>query len=72
MSRDDDDDECFSVQLDSSDMCPRAHKVAISCSRLDVSIDLCFNQTILRQRFAMRRYNLEQDGRLTHLAKAKE
>ncbi|KAH9983669.1 hypothetical protein BJV77DRAFT_1072711 [Russula vinacea] len=54
MSCDDDNDECFLVQLDGSDMCPRAPK------------------TILRQRFTMRRYNLEHDGRLTNLAKAIE
>ncbi|KAI9507346.1 hypothetical protein F5148DRAFT_1149809 [Russula earlei] len=48
----DDDDDCFSVQLDSTDMFPKATK------------------TILWQRFTMRRYNLEHDGRLTNLAKA--
>jgi hypothetical protein len=33
--------------------------------RLDVGADSHSNQTILRQRFTMRRYNLERDGRLT-------
>ncbi|KAI9442143.1 hypothetical protein H4582DRAFT_2070183 [Lactarius indigo] len=51
-SRSDEDDDCFSVQLDGSDPSPRAPK------------------TILRQRFPMRRYNWENDGRLTNLAKA--
>jgi hypothetical protein len=70
-----DDDECLSVQLDGSDMCPSAPKVTIHsspCVRVDVSADLHSNQTILRQRFTMRRYNLEHDGRLTNLAKAIE
>ncbi|KAH9051416.1 hypothetical protein EDB87DRAFT_1582687 [Lactarius vividus] len=48
----DDDDDCLSVQLDGSDMSPKAPK------------------TILQQRFTMRQYNLEADGRLTNLAKA--
>ncbi|KAI9440154.1 hypothetical protein H4582DRAFT_2056767 [Lactarius indigo] len=62
-----DDDDCFSVQLNSSEMSPKAPKV---------SFTFCFNkgtestQTILRQRFAMRRYHLGQDGRLTNLARA--
>ncbi|KAI9450751.1 hypothetical protein BJY52DRAFT_1227039 [Lactarius psammicola] len=51
-SASDDDDDCFSVQLESSEMSPKAPR------------------TILRQRFAMRRYHLGQDGRLTNLAKA--
>ncbi|KAI9430148.1 hypothetical protein H4582DRAFT_2064095 [Lactarius indigo] len=61
-----DDDNCFSVQLDSSEMSPKAPKV---------SFTFCFNkgtestQTILWQRFAMRRYHLGQDGRLTNLAR---
>jgi hypothetical protein len=41
-------------------------------SRLDVSADPHSEQTIFRQRFPMRRYNLERDGRLTNLAKAIE
>ncbi|KAH9953237.1 hypothetical protein BC827DRAFT_1249679 [Russula dissimulans] len=47
-----DDDDCYSVQLEGSDLTPRAAK------------------TILRQRFTMRRYNLEKDGRLTNQLRA--
>jgi hypothetical protein len=71
----DDDDECFAVQLDGSGMYPRTQKVIRSSSiplRLDVGADLHSDQTILRQRFPMRRYNLERDGRLTNLTKAIE
>jgi len=71
-----DDDDCFSVQLDGSDMFPKASKVSIYASdRPSLLVLTCIpisNQTILRQRFTMRRYNLEHDGRLTNLVKTME
>ena len=39
---------------------------------LNIGADLHSNQTILQQRFTMRCYNLEHNGRLTNLAKAIE
>jgi hypothetical protein len=62
---------------------PRCNSMAATCVQVlqrlpsipllvDVSADLHSNQTILRQRFTMRRYNPEHDGRLTNLAKAIE
>jgi hypothetical protein len=69
----DDDDECFLVQLDSSDMFSKASKVVNSMPPcLGVVTDLIFNQTILRQRFLMRQYNWEPDSRLTNFVKAME
>jgi hypothetical protein len=69
-----DNEDCFSVQLEGSDMSPKAPKVA--SNRIYVCHDGCpylhSIQTILRKRFPMRRYNLEQDGRLTNLVKAME
>lgn len=67
------DDECFSEQLDCSNMAPSA-KTVIYYQRLYLRIcaEPLSSQTALQQRFTMRRYNIDSDGRLTNLAKAME
>ena len=66
--------ECYTVQLDGSDISPRAQKVISIPLRLDVGIDnLHSNQTILQQTFTMRwRHNVEHECRLTNLAEVTE
>jgi hypothetical protein len=74
MDSSDSDGECFTVQLDGSDSCPRAQKVISIPLRLGIGTDdLHSNQTILRQTFAMRRYhNVEHDCRLANLTEVIE
>ena len=66
-----DDDDCDSVQLEGSDLTPRAAKVSFIYFKTNIRLT-CATQTILRQRFTMRRYNLEKDGRLTNQLRAME
>jgi hypothetical protein len=66
-----DDDDCDSVQLEGSDVTPRAAKVCFYLFQTNIGLT-SVTQTILRQRFTMRRYNLEKDGRLTNQLKAME
>jgi hypothetical protein len=72
----DSDGECFTVQLDGSDSCPRAQKVISIPLCLGIGTDasdLHSNQTTLRQTFTMRRHhNVEHDRRLANLAEVIE
>jgi len=70
-----DDDECLSVQLEGSDMSPKAPKVTSNHLYLCHDGHPYLHQLEFRhppEEVPMRRYNLEQDGRLTNLAKAME
>jgi hypothetical protein len=70
----DHDDDCYPVQLEGSHMTPRAAKVRLLLLLFQniLSYRLGAAQTILRQRFNMRRYNLEKDGGLTNQLKTME